>query len=239
MQHTLFDHILFALLLFLPLIEWKWSWPRYLARLAADPQHARIAFYRSLILGEWIPTVVLLAFWVALGRPWHTLRLTGDRALQLGLGFVYVLVLIGMLLLQRRALLSSPDRRARGRSVLNYVEPLLPHTLQERKLFWLVSATAGICEELFFRAFLPWYLSAWMGPVWSVISASILFGIGHVYLGIAQVPKTAIIGFLFAIVVGLTGSLWPAMLLHAAVDWNSGELGFRLLRTPEPEAGGL
>ena len=75
-----------------------------------------------------------------------------------------------------------------------------------------------------------------MGVVWAVIVASILFGLGHVYLGLVQVPKTAIIGLLLAIVVALTGSLWPAMLLHAAIDWNSGELGFRLLHPAELEA---
>lgn len=236
MRHTLFDHALFALLLVVPLIEWKWSWPRHLARLASEPAHARIAFYRKIILGEWIPTIALLAFWAALHRPWHALQLTGDTPLGLGLGFASVLVLIGLLLLQRRALLSRTDRRSRARRALNYVEPLLPYTPTERKLFWIVSATAGICEELFFRAFLPWYLSAWMSLVWAVVAASILFGIGHVYLGLVQVPKTAIVGLLFAVVVGLTGSLWPAMLLHGAVDWNSGELAFRLLRSAEPEA---
>ena len=237
MRHTLFDHALFALLLLIPLIEWKWSWPRHLARIAADPAHARIAFYRKITLGEWIPTVALLAFWSALGRPWPALQLAGDSPLRLGLGFGYVLVLIGLLLFQRRALLSRPDRRVRARKALNYVEPLLPYTLTERRLFWAVSATAGICEELFFRAFLPWYLSAWMSLVWAVIAASILFGIGHVYLGLIQVPKTAIVGLLLAVVVALTGSLWPAMLLHAAIDWNSGELAFHLLRAAEPEAG--
>lgn len=236
MRHTLFDHALFALLLLIPLIEWRWSWPRHLGRIAADPAHARIAFYRKIILGEWIPTIALLAFWAALGRSWRALQLAGDTPLRLGLGFGYVLVLIGFLLFQRRALLSRPDRRARARRALNYVEPLLPYTLTERKLFWAVSATAGICEELFFRAFLPWYLSAWMSLVWAVIAASILFGIGHFYLGLVQVPKTAIVGLLFAVVVGLTGSIWPAMLLHAAVDWNSGELAFRLLGAAEPEA---
>ena len=62
MRHTLFDHVLFALLLLIPLIEWKWSWPRHLARLAAEPARARISFYRKIIFGEWVPTIALLAF---------------------------------------------------------------------------------------------------------------------------------------------------------------------------------
>ncbi|HEY2467044.1 MAG TPA: type II CAAX endopeptidase family protein [Terracidiphilus sp.] len=236
-NRTVFDHLLFALLLILPLVEWKWSWPRYLARLAADPRTARRDHYRRLLVGEWIPTVALLFLWVVLHRPWSALHLTGDTPLRLVLGFFYVLALIVLLVFQRRALLRRSDRRARVRKALVYGEALLPHTPSERKLFWAVSLTAGICEEIFFRGFLTWYFLAWMGPLLAVFLASALFGIGHVYLGITQVPKTAIIGLIFAIVVSLTGSLWPAMLLHAAIDWNSGELGFHLLRTTDNEAG--
>ena len=228
-HHTLVDHVLFALLLALPLVEWKWNWPRYLARLAGGNANARLHHYRNLIACEWILTLGLLAYWAGSGRSFLDLRLTGDNPLRLGLGFGYVALLVGALVWQRRALLARPDRRARVRKTLAHAEPLLPHTERERRIFWVVSATAGCCEEIFFRGFLTWYLSAWMGPVAAVLLASLIFGAGHVYLGVAQVPRTGFIGLIFAIVVSLTGSLWPAVLLHAAVDWNSGELGFRLL----------
>jgi membrane protease YdiL (CAAX protease family) len=229
----IFDNALFALLLAVPLLEWKWNWPRYLAKLAADPENARSGHYRRLVVAEWIPTLALLVEWAVLGRPWSALRLTGNEPMRLELGLVYVAAMIGLLMMQRFALLRRPGRRARVRRALEYAVPLMPHTQPERRLFWAVSITAGACEEIFFRGFLTWYFSAWMGPVAAVILASVLFGAGHVYMGIAQVPKTALIGLIFAIVVSLTGSLWPAMLLHAAVDWNSGELGFKMLRKPE------
>jgi membrane protease YdiL (CAAX protease family) len=238
-HHTIVDHLFFALLLAVPLVEWKWSWPRYLAKLASGAKNARLDRYRKLIAGEWIPTIGLILYWVFAGRSLADLRLTGDTPLRLGLGIVYVVLLIGALVWQRRALLARPDRRARVRKALKFGEPLIPHTESERRLFWLVSATAGCCEEIFFRGFLTWYLSAWVGPIAAVLLASLIFGAGHVYLGIAQVPKTAMIGLILAIVVSLTGSLWPAMLLHAAVDWNSGEMGFKLLSsasTSEPPA---
>lgn len=232
-HRTIVDHILFALLLLIPLIEWKWSWPRYLSKLESGAPNVRLLYYRRLIIGEWIPTICLLVYWGMLGRRWADLRLAGDTPLRLGPGIVYVVVLIGLLVWQRHALLRRPDSRARLRKALAYADPLLPHSSAERKLFGFVSATAGCCEEVFYRGFLAWYLSAWMGPVAAVLLASLLFGAGHVYLGLVQVPKTAFIGFIFAIVVALTGSLFPAMLLHAAVDWNSGELGFRLIGKPQ------
>ena len=236
-HHTFIDHVFFALLLIVPLVEWKWSWPRYIAKLAGGAPAARLHYYRNLIASEWIPAIVLLVYWAIAGRTFKDLRLTGDSSLRLGLGFVYVLVLIGLLVWQRRALLTRHDRRARVRKTMQYGVPLLPHTESERRSFWIASGTAGFCEEVFYRGFLTWYLSAWMGPVAAVLLASLIFGAGHVYLGVTQVPKTGFMGLIFAIVVSLTGSLWPAALLHAAVDWNSGELGFKLLSfspTSEP-----
>jgi len=228
-HHTIVDHVLFALLLVIPLVEWKWSWPRYLAKLASGAGDARLTHYRKLIAGEWILTIGLLVYWGVAGRRFLDLRLTGHTPLRFGLGLGYVSLLICLLIWQRRALLARPDRRARVRRALKYGEPLLPHTEGERRIFWIVSGTAGFCEEIFYRGFLTCYLSVWTGPVAAVLLASLIFGAGHVYLGVAQVPKTAFIGLIFAIVVSLTGSLWPAMLFHAAVDWNSGELGFKLL----------
>jgi membrane protease YdiL (CAAX protease family) len=234
LNRSIVDHIFFALLLALPLIEWKWSWPRYLGHLAAHPGTARLAFYRRLIVGESIPTLILLVFWAMRHRPWSDLYTTGAPPFRLVVGFVCVFALIALLWLHRRALLARPDRGPELRKALASLEPLIPHTRSERKLFWLVSATAGACEEIFFRGFLSWYLSAWMGPVWAVIAASALFGLGHLYMGIRQVPKTALVGLIFALIVALAGSIFPAMLFHAAIDWNSGELGFRLFR-PDPE----
>jgi len=77
----------------------------------------------------------------------------------------------------------------------------------------------------------------WTGVVAAVILSSLLFGIGHIYLGRAHVPKTALAGLFFACLALASGSLLPAMLLHAAMDWNSGELGFRILDGSHAVAG--
>jgi hypothetical protein len=61
--HIVFDHVLFGLLLLAPLVEWRWNWPRYLRRLAAGIPGVRLGYYRNVILGEWLPTLVLVAAW--------------------------------------------------------------------------------------------------------------------------------------------------------------------------------
>ncbi len=243
--HGIFDDIFFALLLAIPLIEWKWTWPRYLTRLKTGAPGVRSRFYRTLIAEEWIATACLLCWWTLRARPWNGLLLAGTATpfsmgipppLRLWAGLALVVLLAGYLILQKKAILARPDTMDRIRPRLAYVAPLLPHTVGERRLFWLVSLTAGACEEIFFRGFLIWYLMAWMGPLTAVLLSSVLFGAGHIYMGWAQAPKTAVIGLILAFLTLSSASLLPAMLLHAALDWNSGELGYRVLSEQEQDS---
>ncbi len=237
--HTIFDDALFALLLAVPLIEWKWSWPRYLARLRTGAPGVRARFYRSLMMEEWIVAAYLASYWAMKARPWQFLFLAGSATpLRLGIppglrlwaGMALVVLLAGWMVAQRRAVEARPKLLERIRPKLEYAEPLLPHTAPERKLFWLVSLTAGVTEEFLYRGFLFWFLSAWMGPWWAALLSAAIFGAGHVYMGYLQVPRTAVFGLVASFVALASASLWPAMLLHAFIDWNSGELAFRALQ---------
>jgi len=233
---TIFDHILFALLLVVPLIEWRWNWPRYLRQLAAGVPGVRLRYYRNVLVGEWLPAMVLLAVWAAWRRPWSGLWLGGPTPWRIVVGFACTGAFTALLVWQRAAILKRPETHDKVRAALQYADPLLPHTAAERRTFWLVACTAGVCEEIFYRGFLTWYLAAWMGLVPAVLLSAALFGFAHIYLGVAQVPKTALVGLILSGVALLSASLWPAMLLHAALDWNSGELGFRMLGEPKGRA---
>jgi hypothetical protein len=232
--HSPTDHLIFAILLLFPIVELRWTWPRYLERLAAGVPNARLNFYRALILDEWIATAALLAYWAWARRPLSQLLLVPQSPVRLVVGMTVALVLCVLLVLQNKAVLARPDVMPKVRKKLAYSEPLLPHTSAERWRFHAVSITAGVCEETLFRGFLLWYFAVWVGVWQAAVLSSIVFGLGHVYLGARQIPNTAIIGLAMAALAILSGSLWPAMLLHAAIDWNSGELGFQTLITPEP-----
>jgi hypothetical protein len=113
---------------------------------------------------------------------------------------------------------------------MSFLNPLLPHTEAERYLFWFVAITAGICEEILYRGFLFSFLRESTGMIAAVVLSSIVFGFAHIYQGYRLVPRTAIVGLFLAVVVVLTKSLWPAILIHAAIDFSSGELGFAISR---------
>lgn len=64
----------------------------------------------------------------------------------------------------------------------------------------------------------------------AAVVSSLLFGFGHIYFGVRQVRVSAIGGLFFAAIALAAGSLVPAMIVHAALDWHSFDLGFRALR---------
>jgi membrane protease YdiL (CAAX protease family) len=234
MPHTPFDHVLFGILLVAGLVEWKWMWPRFLARVKSGDAGARMSLYRSILMQEWIAVACVVGAWIRLHRPFSSLMLPGVFGVRLAVGVVVAIAATVLMVFRNRLILANPEIIQRVQKKLEFGEPLLPHTPTERAIFRAVSATAGVCEELLFRGFLIWYLSAWMGPLAAVIVSSIIFGFAHIYLGYKQVPITGLVGLIMAGLVFASGSLVPAIILHAAVDWNSGDLGYGVLNA-EPK----
>ena len=53
-------------------------------------------------------------------------------------------------------------------------------------------------------------------------AASIPFGAVHAYQGWSGAVRAGLLGFVFGVVVLLTGSVWPAVLAHAGLDLLAG-----------------
>ena len=117
--------------------------------------------------------------------------------------------------------LRSETIRAKAGKAAKKLAFLLPSSIRERRWWWLVCITAGICEEVVYRGFLlhylhmmPWHLSL----TWALVVSSVIFGIGHLYQGVAGAIQTAVIGFLFGALFVMTGSLLLPIVLHAVMD---------------------
>jgi len=203
-----FDIALFvALTLISALLDWRWLYPALERASAAGTPGVRVRFYSLGIAWEWVFTAAAIALWLAHGRPWSALWLAPPT-------------------MQHRGLVAGDMSRARRH--LTGAEAMLPRTSSERVGFAALSVTAGICEEILFRGFVPWVLAAWVGPVPACVLGSLLFGFAHYYLGQDAAIRAAIAGALFTCVVVLTGSLLPAIVIHAAADLSAGEIGFRM-----------
>ncbi len=117
--------------------------------------------------------------------------------------------------------LGSEKIRAKAGKAAKKLPFLLPSSPQERRWWWLVCITAGVCEETVYRGFLLHYfhtLPFHLSLTWAMVVASAIFGIGHLYQGVAGGVQTAIVGFVFAGMFVMTGSLVVPIVVHAVMD---------------------
>lgn len=234
-----FDHVAVpALVLLMPLVDRLWLYPSLVRATAANVSGARSRFYALGTLVEWAFAGSVLAVWVVDARPWSALHLGAPEPKRLAIGLLLAALYAGVAWNARRRLLAHPEKLARMARHLETASALLPRTAAEHRAFAVLSVTAGICEEILFRGYLPGYLGAWASPFLAVAASSVLFGFAHAYLGFPHVVRTAIVGGLLAGVVALSGSLLPAMIVHAAMDLVSGDVGPRALDLASAPASG-
>jgi membrane protease YdiL (CAAX protease family) len=203
------------------LYEWRISWPGFVRRAALDPDRARVREYLTIIVTLWTLSVACILLFRHEARPLAALALAPVA----GWRWIAAIVpnLAVALMTARNAAVLRRSARARA-SIRTQIERsgelalLLPRTTGQIALFIGASITAGICEELLYRGFLWHALAAWMGPWLAVLPTSLAFGLNHAYQGRAGVLRTGIIGLVMTAMVALTGSLIPAMVLHALID---------------------
>ena len=189
----------------------------------ADPRK-RLKWYRKLIVASWV--LALLVTWTSGGRrnvgtiearaPWLP---TGEAARDFVVGLLVAVVVAQTLVLFQ--LRKKPEAQARIAKALASLYFILPVTREERRWYFIVSITAGICEEVVYRGFLIHYLmGAPANPsvTLAVVISSLIFGIGHIYQGVRGAIGTAILGLVFAALFVITGNLALPILLHAAID---------------------
>ncbi len=234
---SVLDHILLvAICLASPLIDWLWLYPRLRRATAAGVAGARERGYFFTLATAWGLTACVIALWLAFGRPFDFLRLGIGHPRWTAIGLALVALYVVFAWVQRRAILGHADVEQIVRRQLGRADALMPHTPREYRLFQFVAITAGICEEVLYRGFVLWYFTVWTALVPAAIISSVLFGLAHTYIGIPHVIRTMIVGGVFVLLVIGTGSIWPAVVLHAAIDLYSGDLGYRVLHAAQPSA---
>jgi membrane protease YdiL (CAAX protease family) len=115
---------------------------------------------------------------------------------------------------------------------------LVPHTKAEHCAFYVICVSAGIAEELAYRGLLFTLLSAVLGGWWiPALVASAAFGIVHLFQGWKSAGIAGVMGLGEHIVVGLTGSLFVAILVHMLHDAIGGTvIAARVRRAEEADA---
>lgn len=227
---ALFDHLLVAVLVFVLPIRGAWEYRRLVRRVRAGVPEARAREYRSTMLLQWALAVLVVAAWLAAGRPADVLGLVlpgGTGALA---GAVVTALGIALLYAQWRAVSRMDEKGLDAlRAQMASVADFLPRTSKEATLFRRLSVTAGICEEVVYRGYLIWYIAAFVGTWPAAFLAAAAFGVLHLYQGLTGVLKTGATGLVMAVLYVASGTLlWP-MILHAAVDLHGGAMAHRVL----------
>ena len=82
----------------------------------------------------------------------------------------------------------------------------------------LLSASAGVGEELLFRGLLQDGLTGWVGPVFGLVLASLIFGLAH-FISVSYFVLTGLIGIYLGGLYLLTGNLWTPIVAHGLYDF--------------------
>ena len=227
---TVIDHIFFlALAVAYPIASYI-SFKRLLRRIAAGQVVGPTQIYHSTLISHWTMFGMAIAIWLATDRSWAALGFGWNVDTGFLLGLALTAAAIVVMMRQYGGLDNASEKtRESLRRQIGDLEFMMPRNNTELGRFYAVSATAGIVEETLWRGYMFWYLGHIM-PLWAAaIVTSVIFGFGHIYQGVANVPKIILVGGVFAGLYLLTGSLWLPMLLHAVFDAVQGRAVCRLL----------
>jgi len=112
---------------------------------------------------------------------------------------------------------------------------LLPLTRREQGVFALLSLAAGMGEELAYRGYAIPFLTPFLGAPGALVFTSAVFGALHAYQGLLGIVRTALLGGMLGWGMLASGSLWPAIFAHTAIDLLAGlVLGEKLLPPAAP-----
>jgi membrane protease YdiL (CAAX protease family) len=227
----------FLLLVAASVFEYAYFWPRFRAAVSAGRPGARVQGYRRGVIGQWLFAVGAMTIWSFYERPWNAMRLVVPHGWRLGVSTALVAAVAALMAVQLWSVLRLPqDRRVAARPRLGGVTFILPHTAPEARWFMLLSVTAGFCEELLYRGYLVWFFAPWLGVIGGMALVVLVFGVSHAYQGRKGAIRATLAGAVMALIVLATGSLIPAMIVHALIDIGGGIVGYLLLR--DVEVGG-
>jgi uncharacterized protein len=215
-----------VLVFFLIVVTPLWDWYEIPRLKASTEPRKKVRFYKKIVTASWICAVVasltagLTSLFTIHNMPGEISWLDPGARGRVILEGVIAGMLIVLLLPAVLAVRSEKIRAKAGRAAKRLAF-LLPSTAEERGWWWLVCLTAGICEEIVYRGFLLHYFHTMpfhLSLTWALVVSSIIFGIGHLYQGVAGGLQTAVIGFVFGAMFLITGSLLLPIILHAVMD---------------------
>jgi uncharacterized protein len=200
-------------------------WTRPLSQRMPPQHHSHIPGYAVALLWEWVLLAFVYCGLRMRGTPLRQLlgvrrpgavELWTDIAIALGFWFSSLLALgvVGSLL----HLIHLHPENIRG-----IVSQIAPSSPGELALWFALSISAGICEELIFRGYLQQQFTVLTRHISLGIAISaVFFGFAHGYEGASGMLLIVLYGAFFGILAHLRRSLRAGMFAHAWHDSLSG-----------------
>ncbi len=218
------DYLLVVVVgLFLPIHGYIKTGELY-EKLAKD-QSILAGFYYQTILTLWLIAGAVIALWLWSGRPVMDIGLVySPTTAQLTAWGVVVAISLGLFWQAYKAGSSSDAAQSIMRQLEDEtgVDAVMPKTPQQYRLFQMVSLTAGVTEEIIYRGYLIWFFTAYMSVPAAAAASLLVFVAGHLYQrSLKALLQVAGLGLVLTLVYVLSGSIFPAILLHAVIDLSS------------------
>src|SRR5688572_20356985 len=164
-----------------------------------------MAFFKAGAATGFVMGSLLLLMWHVAGRPVEQFGADGWIGSQPIIVAVaaaaWPLILAGV-----SGLLLGRFRPATARFYSGYAH-LMPRSPREIPAAFGAGTFAAFGEEVAYRGFLIWYLSALTGTTVAVLASSLIFGIAHGYQGKTGMVFASLAGLVLAAVYLLSGSL--------------------------------
>lgn len=223
------------LVLILVIVTPLWDYYTIPRLKASTNPRKKIRFYAQIVTASWICAIVAVG---TVGFRQLSIMRPGAGEIEWlapgshGVMFLKGIVIGALIAIFVPAFLAIwlPKIRGAAAKAARKLSFLFPSTAEERRWWWLVCITAGICEEIVYRGFLLHYLHVTpvhLSLTWALIVSSVIFGVGHLYQGIAPAASTVIAGFMLGAIFIITGSLLVPIMIHAVMDLRA------LLMVPE------
>jgi hypothetical protein len=175
--------------------------------------------------------------WLVFGFIWLGLRLRKQRMRillgenwggaknilrDIGIGVLFLIASNLVLSLIGYLLKAAPNAAIRG---------ILPQTPAQIAIYFLLTVTAGICEEIIFRGYLQRQFSFFFkNAAIGIVLQGLIFGASHGYQGPKYMLIIVVYGILFGALAQQRRSLRPGMIAHFLQDLTTGIVAGRFLR---------
>jgi len=231
---TMLDYLMIFLIIMVYLVRNFFRHRAMSKRMDAGEDGILLGEYKDTLIILWGGTVLVMALWFWSGRTLQDMGIFFDLSIANLIGWAVVAAISAFLGLQVVQISRSPDAAETIRNHLRD-EPgvlrIMPKTPQEYSRFKFLSVTAGITEEIIFRAYLIWFFSLWLPVWWAALCALVIFVGAHLYQESARsLIKVAAVGGALTVLYVWSGSLLTAIVLHAVIDLASGASVWRAMQ---------